>query len=376
MSKSIVYPKIIIYSFVLGFIIMAIYGLIIARPVLYPLALAVLFASLLFPLSNFLEKRWKFHRILSIIITELLAITVLVGLTMLLANQFRNIIDDFSEIKTNAAEKAHILQLYIETNIGIKSSEQELWLGRFVSNIFESGNRWVQNIFNATTNTVSSIILMPIYIFFMLFYRDKFAEFLIRVAKSENKENTEKFIHAVSQVTENYMSGVAIVVSILMVVNSLALYMIGLDYAIFLGVVAALCNFIPYFGTILGYSFPLLFSLLTENSPEHVVGIIIVFIIVQFTENNILTPNIVGSNVKLNPFVIIISLIIGSIVWGVAGMLVVVPTIAVLKIYFERDEATKPYAYLLGVSASPRHAIHFSGVVRFVQKLFRKKRKK
>jgi predicted PurR-regulated permease PerM len=90
-----------------------------------------------------------------------------------------------------------------------------------------------------------------------------------------------------------------------------------------------------------------MFALLTGDSPNLALWVLAFFALIQFIENNILTPNITGGYVRLNPFITILALIAGSMVWGVAGMLLAIPIIASLKIIFENFESTKPIAFLL-----------------------------
>jgi len=149
------------------------------------------------------------------------------------------------------------------------------------------------------------------------------------------------------------------------------LYIIGLKYAIMLGSIAALFSFIPYFGNILGYSIPLAFAIFTQGNPHLILGVIILFFIMHFIENNILMPNIVGGNVQLNAFVIILSLIIGATIWGIPGMLVIVPFMAVLRIIFENIPNMRPYSYLLGNKGTDEHSVTLSKI----KSLFTKKAK-
>jgi predicted PurR-regulated permease PerM len=357
--------KIIRFTFILFFIILFLYGITVARGFLYPIALAVLFASLLYPIANFFETKLRFPRIVANLVSILFGLALLGGIFLLMFFQVKDMMSDLPALKQNALEKAEAIQVFITERFGVGASQQQLWLKDLISNLFDTGSNFLQNIFRTTTSTMVNVIIMPVYIFFMLLYRDKLKTFLLRTAKEDGKENRRKLVDAVSHVAEKYMGGVSIVVAILMVVNSTVFYFIGLEYALFLGIVAAMCNFIPYFGTILGFSVPMLFSLLTEHSPEHILGIAITFVIVQFTENNILTPSIVGSNVKLNPFVIILSLIIGAMVWGLPGMLVVIPVIAVLKIYFDQSEALKPFGYLIGAEGSGKHTVSLKKIKAF-----------
>ena len=194
----------------------------------------------------------------------------------------------------------------------------------------------------------------------------------MQITPRRNKNSVGSIIEDVSHITQHYMGGVFTVVLILSVLNSFGLYIIGMKYAIMLGVIAAVCNFIPYFGTILGFLFPLAFAIFTQDNPNLIIGVIILFIIVQFTENNILTPNIVGGNVQLNAFVIILSLIVGAMVWGVPGMFVIIPLMATLRVVFENIPDMKPYAELLGTGGTDEHSV----TLKKLKSIFKRKKKK
>src|SRR5690606_28565489 len=179
----------------------------------------------------------------------------------------------------------------------------------------------------------------------------------LKLIPREKHEKINNILKDVSHVTKRYMGGIFIVVLILCFLNSLGLLVIGVKYALLLGIASALCNFIPYFGTLIGGIFPLLFVLLMSNTPEKAFSVIILFLIIQFTENNILTPNIVGGYVRLNPFIIILSIIIGGMVWGLPGMFISVPFLGMFKIFCEQVTPLQPYAFLLGTQGTEKHAL-------------------
>lgn len=157
-------------------------------------------------------------------------------------------------------------------------------------------------------------------------------------------------------------SGVFVVVLILCVINSLGLWIIGLKHAVALGIIAAVFNFIPYFGTILGGMVPFLFAFLFEGNPALAFKVVILFIIIQFFENNVLTPNIVGGNVKISPFFVITGLVAASMVWGIPGMLLVVTLLATMRIIFSYSDALRPYAFLLSNEGTGKHSITLSKI--------------
>lgn len=146
---------------------------------------------------------------------------------------------------------------------------------------------------------------------------------------------------------QRYIGGVFIVVLVLSVLNSFGLYVVGIKYPIVFGLISAFFNFIPYFGTWIGAAIPLLFTLLTGDSIQLALGVLILFAIIQFTENNILTPNITGGYVDINPLITILSIIVGGMVWGIVGMIVVLPVVATIKIVSEHTPSMQAIAYLI-----------------------------
>jgi len=167
------------------------------------------------------------------------------------------------------------------------------------------------------------------------------------------------------------MSGVFIVVVILSILNTAGLSIVGIKYAATFGIISALFNFIPYFGNWIGAFFPFMFALLTGDTPNLALGVLIYYAIVQFFEHNVLTPNITGGYVKLNPLVTIIGIIIAGMVWGIIGMFIIIPFMATVKIVLDYFEPTQPYGFLIGIKDSQRGKARWK---RF-KKIFKRKKK-
>jgi predicted PurR-regulated permease PerM len=180
---------------------------------------------------------------------------------------------------------------------------------------------------------------------------------------------TIKILREISTVASRYMGGIFIVAGCLCIMNSIGFSIIGLKYPIFMGIIAAIFSFIPYFGTLIGYIVPFTFSLLTMNSPMYALAIVAQYFIVHLIENNLLTPNIVGDKLKINPFFIIVGLIGAAMIWGVPGMMIIVPTLAITKIIFENVDRLHPFAYLLGPKGTKRHAISMENAKNRFEKL-------
>jgi predicted PurR-regulated permease PerM len=258
---------------------------------------------------------------------------------------------------------AHIDQFqdYLNQQLGIPGDSLKQFL---LTHIFDLGAQ-SEKIFSATSGTIFKVLMQPVYIFLFLYYRTKFAYFILKIAGRNNRPMVVKILKEIATVVTRYMLGVTTVVLILCVLNSVGLLIIGIEYPILLGIISALFSFIPYFGNFIGASIPLLFALLTEDSLVYSLRIVIFAFMIHFLENNILSPNIVGNNVRINPFVIILGLIMAAMIWGLPGMLVVIPFLAMLKIVLKSIPSMQSYSYLLGTRGTGRHALTLGNIRKF-----------
>jgi predicted PurR-regulated permease PerM len=348
-------------------IILIFYGVIVARDFLYPLAFAVLISYLLYPLVNFFEK-WRVPRILSILLAEVVALVMVIFAGIFIYRQISVFVGDFPAFKTKAIHNIDFLTEKLENIFGLSDHSLINYVKAAVKGFFEVGSSTFNTFFQNTAGAIIKIALLPVYVFLFLYYRTKFATFILKIVPHDMRFTAVRIMREISQVATSYMGGVIIVVSVLCIINSVGLYIIDMKYALTLGIISALFSFIPYFGTLMGGSVPILFALLISDNPLSAIRVLILFIIINTIENNILTPNIVGGSLRINPFFIILSLIVGAIVWGIPGMIVVVPFLAILKIIFKHTPRLSPYSYLLGNSGTRRHAITANKIKRLFKK--------
>jgi predicted PurR-regulated permease PerM len=265
---------------------------------------------------------------------------------------------NFSSLRDTANQNIELLQHNLENAFGLRDNRLEEFLKQHVNNIFETSAGGINKIFSTTTGAIFRTIILPVYVFLFLYYRTKFAHFILKIVQKKNQKVTLTILREISSVATRYMGGVAIVGFILCILNSTGLFIIGVEYAMLLGIISAFFNFIPYFGTLMGGSVPLIFVLLTTEDPlNYGVKVGILFAFVQILENNLLTPNIVGGNVKINPFFIILGLVFVSMVWGIPGMLLIIPFLAIVRIILSNIPSFTPYAYLLGPSGTKKNSI-------------------
>jgi predicted PurR-regulated permease PerM len=334
------------------------------RNFFYPLFLGILFAYLMYPLSSFFEKL-KIPRILANVLTIIIGVSVLYGVLIFIYRRLQVFLIDLPQLEEQAIRNIDHIFNSIEGEIGLTTTPEEGQIKKLIRQLFQTSQEGIGNTINATFNTVFAIGIMPVYIFFFLYYRNKFKKFIMMLIPESEHKRAEDILSEINRVTVKYMTGIFIVVLILCVLNSVGLLIVGLEFAVLWGVMAAIMNFIPYFGTVIGYSIPFTVALLTGDSPANAIGVVILFIIIQFTENNILTPNIVGGQLHINPFFIILGVLFGGFIWGVPGMFVMVPVLGMIKIICDKTPSLQQWGYLMGDTGTEEHAVSVSGIKRF-----------
>lgn len=351
------YPIALRYLIRLLLLFAIIVALLVARQLLVPLLLSILFAYLLFPSAHKMEQ-WNVPRIATnlilIIGTFALLTGIIYGITLLVIT----FSEDLPEIKEQIDTNITRLRWALGRTFGVTAEQ----LDSIIESIRGSGE-YISEFFTGTANTILTIGLLPVYTFLLLFYRDKFRTFISMLIPAQQEEVAQNIIDQAAKIVPKYLKGLFVVCFILVGLNSLGFYLIGVKYALLLGFIAALFNLIPYLGTVLGYLVAFLF-VLTTQSPGLALGVLGQFFVVQFIENNILTPNITGSYVQINPLVTILSLIAGGMIWGLPGMFMVIPYLAMLKIVCENIESLKPVGFLLGTKGTEKFTPDFSSFKR------------
>ncbi|SHF49540.1 Predicted PurR-regulated permease PerM [Fodinibius roseus] len=335
----------ILLGMVLLFIVLS-YG----QFILMPLAFAGLIAMLLEPLCQQLE-RVKLNRMLAIIVSMLLLFFILGGIISLLSMQLVQFTDRLPEANQKIQAVSNDLRQFMETKFNISPSMQLEYLERGLSAVVNKSGQYMSTALGATTSVFTTLGLLPFFIFFMMYYKERYRTFLYKLWQGED-EVVNEVVDGIQSVTQNYIIGMAAVITLLAILNAIGLWIIGIEHVLFFAVFAAILAIIPYIGIIIGSLPAVIFALLFTDSLLNPLGVIAVFAVVQFLEGNFITPNIVGSRVSINPMVALVALLIGGELWGVSGMILFVPIVGILKHIFDRIDALKPVGYLFGDSES------------------------
>jgi predicted PurR-regulated permease PerM len=331
-----------------------VYVLVAAREILVPLLIAMLFTFMLLPVSERLEK-WGLPRWLSIILSILLAILVFGSIIYFFVTQIMGFREDIPMLRAKVLEKGEAILAYIENTFNIPQSKQKAMLQERLSGTAGQSSTFLVTFFSATTSFLVTFALIPIYIFFLTYFREKYKRFVsLVVEKQEDHEQVLGIIHKTSRVSQGYLKGIMLDVAILAVLNSAGFLALGLDHAILFGVLAAMLNIIPYVGVLIGSLLPVAMALVTKDQIGYAIGAAGVCLVVQFIDNNFITPYVVGSSVSINPLTATVVLIASAAIWGVAGMVICIPLTGMIKVVCDNVESLKPYGYLIGEEVNYR----------------------
>jgi predicted PurR-regulated permease PerM len=399
------------YSLILIAFVIFFWAIYHASAFLIPLSFAAILAMMLVPISRKLEN-WGWNRLWSSFTSVLLLIIVIGGLVFLLSARASNFASQFSTIRQQVMEKYQAMRQTVQeqwhlslptlgeflndeapsspspqdasgadqeqtsitterdseaaasnrpTDTRDRSSVRPSQVNTANSDESDISASWLSSIANPIAqwlstlmSTFGDIILALVYTFTLLYYRNKFRQFLLRVTPAEAHVTVARIIHDTSGVARKYLWGRFILILVLAVLYGVGFMVIGLQHAIFLALTASLFTFVPYIGPFIGIAFPVLVAIASPNPLTPLLGVLVIYVVAQFVESYILEPVIVGAEVDINPFFTIVAVVAGGLMWGVSGMILGIPILGIVRIVLDNSEPLRPYAFLLGEEKKER----------------------
>ncbi len=321
--------------------------LFIAQDIIVPIIFGTIIAIVLHPVVNLFVKK-KIGRIWAITITFLLTFLVIAGFGAFLFSQvsmfsesFPRLVDKFTEIINQTITWA---SGYFE----LDSQKINAWITRTTDWLINIGSAAVGQTLVSVGNGLVVLFLIPVYVFMILYYQPLLVEFFYKLFGASHRSMVSTIISQIKSVIQRYLTGLVIEAVIVAVLNSVGLLILGIDYAIVLGIIGAILNVIPYIGGIVAVALPMMIALVTMASPWFAVYVLILYIIIQFLDNNIIVPKIVASKVRINALISVIVVIAFGALWGIPGMFLSIPLTAILKVIFDHIEPLQPWGLLLG----------------------------
>lgn len=326
------------------------FALFTLKGILAPICFAMIIAILLNPLVNRLQRK-RVPKLLAIFLSLLLALVIVGGILFFITSQIMNFGANLPELKLRFNEHISELQQWVSSTFKFSVTKQQ----KAIDDMLDTAQSAAGGALGSLLGTIGLIFLVPIYTFLMLFYKTLLVNFFHEVFAEENTVKVSEVLVETKSAIQSYMVGLLLEALIVSLMNSVALMILGVDYAILLGVMGGLLNMLPYIGGLIAIALPVLIATVTKDGYTTQVGVIGAYTLIQFIDNNFLVPFLVSSRVKINAFFSIVVVFLGGALWGVAGMFLSIPFVAILKIIFDRLPEMKPWGKLLGDTVPTRH---------------------
>lgn len=333
--------------FLLGYIIY------IGKDVVTPLLMAFFISILLLPVYRFLKIRTRLPEAIAIVLSIILIASVLAGVIWFFGAQVALLVSDIPTIKTNLTLHWQTLTQWIGQHSSFSVAEQTQWLNQQIDNLLSNAGTYLSGAAVSLTGVFVFVGLLPIYIFLILFYKNLLVRFVYLWFPQHDHDTVTEALLETESIIKSYLIGLLIQITYITILLGGILMIMGIKHALLIGVIFAILNLIPYVGALIGNILGVLLTLTSSQELWPVIAVLIAIAVVQFLDNNILMPRIVGSKVKLNALVSIVGVVLGGTLAGVAGMFLSLPVMAVLKIVFDKTLMFRQWGMLLG-DANPK----------------------
>ena len=322
------------------------YILYIGQDILVPLIFATVIAILLNPVINFLCRKGmnKVVAILLVLIVALIAIGVLM---YFMGSQVSSLSESMPELKQKIASIFNDLTNWVSQKFNVPKPKIAAWVDKTKGEGMNNSSAVIGETIGTLGGILVLVFLLPVYTFMILFYKPLLLEFIARLFQRDKHKVVAEVLMETKVLIQSYLVGLLLEALLVAALNSIALLIIGIKYAVLIGIIGALLNVIPYIGGLVAIAIPMLLAIATKE-PIAALWVFIAYIIVQFIDNNFFVPKIVASKVKINALVSIIVVLIGGALWGIAGMFLSIPLTAIVKVIFDRIEPLTPFGFLLG----------------------------
>lgn len=322
------------------------------RQIFVPLAYAALISFVLYPLCSWLERK-GLGRMFSISIGIGLITVLLLIVVTILVKQVSDFTGEWSNLKPKFVGTLNSTQEFLTSTLNISREQQEDWLTKLPDQLSGSVMTFIKGTISLSASTLLMGILVPVYVVLILYYRQLWKLLLCRLLPDERHENVTRMISMTIDTYYNFIKGMGIVYLLVGILNSAGLLILGIPHAFLFGFIASILTFIPYIGIMIGALLPITIAWITNDSLWYPAAVIGVFAFVQYLEANVIFPFAVSSRLKVNTMAVLLSIFIGGLLWGVAGMILFVPFVGILKLIADSNPKWQTLSLALGTSVAP-----------------------
>jgi predicted PurR-regulated permease PerM len=334
---------------------------VIGSNILMPILMAFFISIMLLPVYRFFKRR-KFPEVLAIFLPILLLLVFAGGIIWFFSAQVGILIEDFPQISRNVSKHLHSLSDWINQSFNYSTSEQLKFFNEQSEKMLSSAGNLLTGAVNSVSGAFLFFGLLPIYIYLMLYYKNLLLRFIFMWFKPDTHKQVEEGLRETQTMIKSYLVGLLIQIGYITILLGGILLIVGIKHAFLIGVIFALLNLIPYVGALIGNVIGVMLTLTSSEELWPIFTVLGIIAFVQFLDNNILMPRIVGSKVKINALSAIVGVFIAGSIAGISGMFLALPVIAVLKIIFDRTEMFKQWGVLLGDDMPDKSPMNFPGM--------------
>lgn len=328
------------------------YLAIIGKTLLAPLLSSFLIALLLLPMANYMEQKWKFKRAVSSMVSMIVMIAVILLVLYFLANQLSDLGNDWPLLKDQAMKSFEDLQRWVSDTFQVNAHKQIDYLKNSATSAVATSATLVGTTLLTLSSSLLFLAFLLLFTFFILNYRKILYTFLLGVFKEEHADKVTAIVNRIQYIIKRYIIGLFLQMIIVTVAVIIVLSLLGVKYAILLGLITGIFNVVPYIGILSALLLSVLITFATAGAAK-VLLVIISFVAIHTLDGNVLLPLVVGSKVKINALFAFIGIVVGEMIWGISGMFLCIPYLAIMKIIFDRIEELKPWGILLGEEEKP-----------------------
>lgn len=334
-------------ALILLMIWLLLYGIYLGQAILLPLGFSFLFAVLLRPLDKKLQA-WKLPRVPAILLSLLVAIIVVAGILFLISTQAASLVGDVPAMKANLLRLWHNFQAFLDHSFHLNQQRQQQMLDNAKQKTLNDLGDVLTRMLGTLGASIADLLLVPVYVFFFLYYRELLIRFVTFTFDRKHSEKVAEVIHEIRSVVQHYVTGIMTETACVAILNYLGLVLLGVPFALLLGIIGAILNLVPYIGGVIAVILTALIAYTNTGEVSKLVGVLIIHMIVQFLDNHFFVPYLIGSKVKLNALISLLIVFIGGALCGIGGMFLSIPAIAICKVIFDRVDNLKPWGMLLG----------------------------
>ncbi len=321
--------------------------IVLGKGIIMPVLMAFFVSIMLLPVHRFLRKK-KVPEVLAILLPILLLAMFMGVIIWFFSAQISRLVADLPSIQKNVGIHLTSLSDWINQKTNFSTQEQVKFLKDQSAKMLSNVGTMASGAAGSLGSVFVFFGLMPIYIYLFLFYKNLLLRFVFIWFEPSQHKKVEEVMKETEVIIKSYLIGLFIQIAYITVLLGGILMLIGIKHALLIGVIFAILNLIPYVGALVGNLIGVLLTLTSSQEIGPIFIVLGVIAFVQFLDNNILMPRIVGSKVRINAFAAILGVFIGGSLAGVPGMFLALPMIAVLKIIFDRADMFKQWGVLLG----------------------------